>query len=276
MPTADSYRNGAWQTAFPREAMFCQAEANRYTVWAEEWRTYGHLTEESTTDLVALLDAAEEAEQDAPALAWDALEIPNGDYSVQVTSPGFTDEDGCLVGQQSTFSFRVHLVSEGTLAGKRIIKYRPEGESLFRGFAFLTRSGGFSLWRRFDRDALEPYVEAARKMVDVLHRFNPAHTNNSSTSAQLSGRPLSSLDGGVRYDIVVRHRCAIGNCEIDRDDEGTTSPITWCESHTPRIEAAPRLHTPSATTITGQPRRARGGTRERSLPMCEVTGTEVQ
>lgn len=262
MPNADSYRNGAWQTAFPREAMFVLAPENEETTWAEEWRMYGHLSMEATLTLSAALTNSTNADDTGPAHSWEALSVPNGDYEVQVTdlaNGGY---------QQDTFYFRIHKVSDGSLQGKRIIKHRPADESIYRGFAFVTRSAGFSLWRRFERDAEEMYVQAARVLVEKLRITNPEHRNDDTSGIEWSGRALTQIIGNHRFDIVVRHRCAICNCELHGHPH-QQSPIAWCEDHIPRIDAEERPD--SAPQPASRARRS-----ARSLPMCEVTGTEVQ
>lgn len=116
------------------------------------------------------IEQQRELDPTAPACEWDAPWIPNGDYTVSL----YNERSG-------DYFFRIHLVSGGVLAGKRIVKYKAPGQRVYKGFGFVTKDGGFSLWRRFANQTDQPYVYAVRRLFEDLNEA----TLDNRTSAEV-------------------------------------------------------------------------------------------
>lgn len=146
-----------------------------------------------------------------PACEWDAPWIPNGDYSVTLYD---------VVG--SDFLFRIHLVREGLLAGKRIVKYKAPGQRVYKGFGFVTKDGGFSLWRRFANQTDQPYVLAVRRLFESLAEI----TVDNRTSAEIVLN-ISRLERRVMWPTGM-HR--IGNSGAEGSWKITTLRCMHCNN----------------------------------------------
>lgn len=118
----------------------------------------------------AIIEEVRRTEPTVPACEWDAPWIPNGDYSVTLYNETSSD-----------YLFRIHLVTGGVLAGKRIVKYKAPGQRVYRGFGFVTKDGGFSIWRRFQGQSSHAYVNAIRRLFESLAYM----TVNNRTSAEV-------------------------------------------------------------------------------------------
>lgn len=163
------------------------------------WEAHGspsHEDAETTRTHIAL---ERTANPDAPAEEWHAVWIPNGDYTVSLNGV--------------SFEFRIHLVERGQLAGKRIIKVKHPGQPIFTGFAFLTRSGGFSLWQRFRRDAQAPYVVAANALIHALSLDGSAD-NADMAMEQWRSRNPQSWRGEVLVDSVLSETLQTASIEF--------------------------------------------------------------
>lgn len=207
---------------------------------------------------------------DSPALVFDALEIPNGEYTV--TRRGEYSE---------TFNFRVHLVQDGSLSGQRIVKVK-RNDGIYRGFAFVTKAGGFSLWRRFEREADEEYVTVARIALSAIGDWNrtfQAHSSQASTRAQWAQRPFTLEMSDVTYAVTFQHRCTRCNAEVDFDGgEGDCdiTPLVRCSEHVVRLVDRPRAAMSPAREPRLGARTMRDPTTGRSLLLCENGSGEIR
>lgn len=148
---------------------------------------YGSLTEPQTSAarnvMRELTEGTGSDDSNAPALADDAVHILNGTYTINDGSQHLT--------------FQVYTVRRGALQGKRIIK-RQLQYSEFKGFAFLTRSGGIKVWRSHYEDEArnERYIVWARILVAALNENGrDGHSTESEyefTYAQDSGYQIQA------------------------------------------------------------------------------------
>lgn len=236
----------------PREAAWLRAQ---YA--AEPNHEYVGTVEHITAAIAHELDSGPEV----PAEAWHALHIPNGDY-------------GDFYYGGHYYSFRIHHVLSGPLAGKRIIKIKRDGP--WKGFGYITRSGGFKLWTHYEHDAGQPYVRAARYFIDnfvengyiecrVARRCywcnGPAHERGHSVSVSACEqciapaphrRVISGNDPNVIFDDPAFDALLVEEEEIER-----RNIPPQLRERAPRASRARRPATPS-------------------VPMCEVTGKHVK
>lgn len=206
-----------------------------------------------------LLEEVEEA-PDFPAEVWHGQVVRNGDYVLDT-------DDGL-------FRYRVHTVLEGPLAGKRIIKVKRPGETIYRGFGFITRSGGFQLWRRFASESHLPYVEHLRHIIETttIHTWLPEHARCSLCNATLDVAPIRP--GTAQQPFYLCEGCGRVPTEPDAEFERLLAEEEEIENRTPRRSV-------TGTRATPRPRRYGSPSREREqavpvVPMCENTGKYVK
>lgn len=221
MPTARQFRNDFTE-------VFLYLATNPDLGASIDWYA-GHVpSSEHTLSLAGQLFGEVSDGPDMPANAWHCPEIPNGDFLV--TEPGGDSHD-----------FRIHLVSTGQLEGQRILKRREPGSRIYGGFATITRSGHLKLWRRFEREAGEPYVSSARILLEALRYLVSLEINTQSF--QVNDIPYTYE--GTR--ITFRHRCQICNAAADlteHSDPPTFTPVPLCSNHITLPEPAPLVHEP--------------------------------
>lgn len=160
-----------------------------------------------------------------PAREWEAPWLPNGDFRVA--------RDGVY------FDFRIHLVQSGSLAGKRIVKVKQPGNSIFTGFAFVDRGGRLNLWRRFLRDLNAPYVRAAKDLLDNVYdgAWEQGEPRNASyvvgafnrAAAVVMGTSLDSEQRG--HWTVTNLRCLHCNAIAVQQSETFPTPFPLCATH---------------------------------------------
>jgi hypothetical protein len=198
MPTRDELDQSAHDRAIfrieaPDVVAFC--EGTPLEAWGALLDFDGTLTRDQILSArMAILNEAIE-DENAPAEEWHASWIPNGDYSVTF--------GGC------TFEFRIHLVRSGVLRGKRIVKVKRPGTSVYTGFGFVTRSGRFQLWRRFANEEREPHVTAVRALLlDITENRHDTYGASWILGAMRMGQQSFSVQGIVSIDYLVRNvRC---------------------------------------------------------------------
>lgn len=214
----------------------------------------------------------ENAAPTAPCDEWHRHGLPNGDYEVYVPS------------SDVRFFYRVYLVQQGQLAGQRIVKVKNPGSNVYKGFAFLTRGGGISLWRRFADDRNEQYVQVA------AHVFAKLSESTSTTDLRVASRsPLyvSAPTNGTSWVVGLNVHCSVCN-ETCNGDRSISSGL--CAIHLPsadrmlREQTDARLREQNAANERARQeqerqaaeRNVRPGRRTVPLPICEVTHREVQ
>jgi len=147
---------------------------------------------------------------ESPAQAWNAINVPNGDFTVENSTV--------------RFDFRIHLVQEGQLAGQRVLKIRGANARIYSGFATITRSGGMKLWRRFERDSGERYVFAAEVLLERLRQLNSGVPPHISSSQHLEGELHTEGEWTIRF----AHRCSLCN---EPALLGNDTPAPLCAVH---------------------------------------------
>lgn len=208
-----------WFRSYPTVAVWCMTRPE--TTWGRTMLQEGALGRIATEECANLI-GAEQLAEDASARAFDAIHVPNGDFTVQ-----YSRSQHDYVGQ---FKFRIHLVQSGTLAGQRIIKQEVNGT--YRGFGFITRDGSFSLWQRFHRDANAPYVEAAIYLIRGLAQINHENTSNTSIVFQCNDSRMSWDDEeGRSVAISAQHRCAMCNNLVGVNSLSVSDPVALCRTH---------------------------------------------
>jgi hypothetical protein len=163
-------------------------------------------------------DEAEEAQamaDNTPATADDARMVYNGSYTVSSTR------------EDAEVMYLIYTVRSGPLSGQRVIKARIGG--VWKGFAFLTRSGHMRLWRRF-QERNDDFVEWLPAFGQLVNLFSTEPiTTNRAGSNELSMEIY-------RNDI----RCRICNAELSGMDRRAGIHMeTFCVSDrwTPRNPA---------------------------------------
>lgn len=209
-----------WFQSHTQSAVWCMTRPE--STWGRTFFQEGALGRIATEDCEGMISRDVEAAGGQPASAYDALHVPNGDYSVQFTP--------ARSGELSTYKFRIHLVQSGALAGQRIIKYNQDG-GIYRGFGFITREGGFSLWQRFQRDVNAPYVTAAIYLIRALVSVNHENTSNTSINFQTLDQTMTWGDGERDLRISVQHRCTMCNNLVPEAQMRDTDPIALCRTH---------------------------------------------
>lgn len=225
----------AWFYCYPEVAIRVLSQMDDPT--SRQLRRRGTLGRGITTRLANIIALATERDPDAPAERWDALQIPNGTYTIEGGNSGVNE-------------YRIHTVTAGRLEGKRVVKFRHHTTGLFRGFAYITKSGGFRLWTRYERDREHEYVRFGKALVDSIARLNidpqvthdqPQHLSQYDDSDwwflfPREDRPV--VQGMVRFS----SRCIICNGETeqdahdDADDVRQRYYVTYCNDHLNEIE----------------------------------------
>lgn len=192
MPSATEI--ATWQQANPDVALWCQdAESQGNPFHGRLWMD-DVLTRAVRSDYIT---AARLESPDAAARMYEALSVPNGEWSVYF--------EGC------TFEFRIWTVQRGVLAGQRIVKIRhPDG--IYRGFAFITRDSSVRVWHRFRREAEQPHTRAVQWAVEYVR------TNCD----------LRYLEGYSAGNINITRNCPICNRRVDQSS-GAWLPL--CGEH---------------------------------------------
>lgn len=208
-----------WFRSHTQAAVWCMTRPE--TTWGRTFLNEGALGRIATEDCEDMISRDVEAAGGESARSYDALHVPNGDFYVQF-SPARS-------GELSTYKFRIHLVQSGTLAGQRIIKHQMNGT--YRGFGFITREGGFSLWQRFQRDVNAPYVEAAIYLIRALAAINHDDTSNSSITFQVHDQTMTWGDGDRDLRISAQHRCVMCNNLVAEGQMRDIDPIALCRTH---------------------------------------------
>lgn len=260
MPTTNIYSRGHWRNEFPMLALWCENPDNATSEHGRNYALHGFLSEHATNQLAGFLDRDRAYNAEEPARMWDAMYVPNGDYQVQVT-------EGRQ--QQGVFDFRIHLVRDGSLRGQRIIKYRREGTSNFRGFAFVTRTGGFRLWTRFASDVDEAYVNAAILLVRALGQVDDDLHDTSS--------PLVWSGEGRTLRIAWAQRCAVCNNLASNFD---TPYVAFCATHRTVVPDPVEQPTPAPFQVVGEmiydDNIRMPDFDESNLPRCELGTGQIQ
>lgn len=190
------------------------------------------------------------------ARVWDAPTIPNGQF--------FYGEE-----------FQIYTVQRGTLQGRRVIKVRDAaGPGGWRAFAYVGRDGGFELWARFQNHADESYVLHAHDMIDALRHTSSMRQRiiEGTVHCVLCNEPIVTGLGNP-------HGMELGVCE---GHAPAANPATNAGLQEAQVEAeqrrARRPRRPvsarnlSELVDSGDFRIVRSN----PLPLCEVTGSEVQ
>lgn len=213
MPRTPYHRDN-WKRRFPAEAIWC--ESNPATSGGAVYAESGFLSAPTTHRLSRTLSQQAAEAPNAPALAWDVPTIPNGDYTVTVHDGG----DYPVI-----YEYRIHLVTRGQLAGKRIVKYRNPDDGVFRGFGFLTKAGGFRLWSRFAGDSDLQYVLIAERMIQTTFLRNELDDMTGITVERTFSRDV--LD--------ITPRCI----QCNRQHPLVFTPAAFCSEHaTPPVPSA--------------------------------------
>lgn len=295
----ETYEQGVFRISYPDVAAYMEAGGGMTASDRIVWRDARRLEGLGCVDMRAMLRSQADTHPDDPAQAWDCFYIPNGRYVVE------TETD--------SYDFSIHLVQNGTLEGKRVVRYKFDGSPNYKAFAYLTRSGQLSVWRRFADDAREDamYIRVARMMLDAVRNAGRNEVNHHArTGRGLAYRatPLSETLG-----IHIELRCF----HCSRPISGDTNLRNFhCADHMPperesAYDREERLREERERTelrrlereVVGpdgvrRPRRiapGRGarvqflddsedaspvvpsvGGRTAPLPMCQVTLTEVQ
>jgi hypothetical protein len=211
----------------------------------------------------------------APCEAWHQAGLPNGDYETTTAN--------------ETFRYRLYLVQSGQLAGQRIVKVKHPDSNVYKGFAFLNRDGSISLWRRFADDARAQYVQVA------AHLFQSLSDTAVMTDLRVASRTpfyVHSPIAGVAWVVGLNVRCSVCN-ETCNGDRSVSSGL--CAQHLPSADRIAREQRESqmreqnqrnerarleqerrAAEAAEAARNIRPGRRTNALPMCEVTGRDVQ
>lgn len=240
-------------------------------VWAPTLENEGVLSDPSTAAIRNVIEAEAENAPELPAEEWHAAWIPNGDYSVvtEVDRPGFA----------TNHEFRVHLVTRGPLAGKRIVKVKRPGSNLYSGFGFLTRGGRFQLWTRFAAHTNEAYVAGARALFEALGLYGPASSAADVVTDFGTGRAIrenvTTSRGPLAFSYQVR---AVRCLHCNNIARTWLRPFPLCIDHS-RIPERPVEY----RTVEAQPPRRRAPRTPRSAPtssraplMSEVSGKWVR
>ncbi len=186
--------------------------------------------------------AAPVNQDNEPAEPGDCPEIFNGTYTI---------DDG-----REHLTYKIHTVRNGPLAGKRIIK-RLMGHGGYEGFAFLTRSGGVKVWRRFanDENTNAVYILWAKQLVAQL-RANVGYadslvvngfTISVSRLCRICNRQLTtptSVERGIGPE-----------CEARQDGENRTTAAAPRRTLTVDLDLgrARPVHTPGAEVPIPEP-----------------------
>lgn len=231
MPVEEATNAQRWQREHPQEMVWCLT--NDATSFGQNFAATGLLDAIDGSDVFAQICDGTSGTPTASAEAWDALEIPNGDYTVVYRGEDSNHLDG------ETFYFRVYLVQGGQLSGKRIVKVRHGQNGLYKGFGFLNKNGTFSLWRRYAHDAEAQYVKVFELAAQLLH--SAAANAGSFASEFISERfvtdaSLHLVDAAGLRSVRIGYTAACTLCNEAVYTEGFTSPVPLCPAHVPRQE----------------------------------------
>lgn len=252
---------GLWRRAFPDLAIYC--EVNHIP----EYEANGFLTLPHTITLAENIDALRRSEPDEPAEAWDAPEIPNGDWVIEHAG--------------ETFYFRTYLVTQGTLAGKRVVKRRDGTRGIYKGFAFITRDGGLRMWRNHAHDEDAEYVRFMRRAIMKIsdENRNPQHMEPHRCGYQRFSMALEDIDRNVlsgvaanRISIRVRHACSLCNVRDHVSRGSNETPMAFCNDHQTVVPD------PSEEEMRAAEAREREVQAQRNLsrlPLCELGTGQV-
>lgn len=233
----------------------------------------GVLSEAEIVTVRAWINDEYEHDAVSPAREWHAPWVPNGDYTVTLNGV--------------SFDFRIHLVQSGTLQGQRIIKVKHPGSSLYSGFAFVTRNGLFSLWRRFSHHAQAPYVIAATTLLDHITRESESLARRRDEQIPTARFANASVGDRVTMyggSFIIRNlRCI----HCNNAAPSSTNPYPLCADHAFIPPQTVEVPAPSVDgrsyarrTTTPRPRTSRSrsvaATRVSTVPMSQVTGKYVR
>lgn len=274
MPTTTCHAPGIWRNTFPAAAIWCETAPNDRTYWAETYQRHGYLSPSVTDELQDLITQGAESDPLAPARAWEALSVPVGDYTVRYQN---ADE------AETEYEFRIHLVRDGSLEGKKIIKRKTNG--VFRGFGFITRTGGFSLWARFARDIDAEYVDAAVHLIRAL----ALNVNGADGERDLTGRdsmgsmlyeqqsaPIDFFGDDRSLTIEVHHRCVMCNLPATNLSDSDAS-VAYCDQHATVIpEPAPLFEVVGTAVYDDGIRMPTDEEVRRNLRLSELGTGEIQ
>lgn len=230
----ETYVQGLFRVTYPQVAAWLEAgnsgvAASDRVLWTRSRRLTGLVAE----DIARIIREHGERFATDPAEAWDCMNIPNGRYVV-TENPNEADEQ--------EYDFSIHLVQNGTLAGKRVVRYKFPGQRTYKAFAWLTKNGQLSLWRAFRNDANADYVRVAIRLLDSLRSgMRETVLNTSARGSWFFGFPREERRS-ENFRIVPQVRCFHCSGLLDTPEQHYAQ---HCEAHMPppRTQVARRVTT---------------------------------
>lgn len=197
-----------FRSALPDVALWCRQ------AMYQEYMERGYLDFTTAGEIANDLDTEAHDNPIGDAFSWNALNVPNGDWTVYDYS--------------NQYHFRIYTVQNGRLEGKRIIKYKADGESRYSGFATLTMEGGVKLWSRFQTDADATYVRLIRDAISWVRQHNAASSGIGASRTNANSDWFSiTTHTGATADVKIMTACL--SCNSTRLEERT--PVALCCDH---------------------------------------------
>lgn len=172
--------NATWATEHAAQVEWLRANATGDSFLSSLLASFEQYNRLTDRQLEVVVDRMNRAANPRPQNAADRAATP--DQVPHIYNGTYTMDNG-----SRHLTFQIYTATRGPLQGKRIVK-RSMLYGQFQGFAFVGADGTLQVWRRFQEQSTELYMEWARELLACLNsRGNDAPGIDTLTHTSTAG-----------------------------------------------------------------------------------------